>query len=117
MRNKINSLLSCLFLLLCVQSTRAVDLKTYREVYQKSSEEILQSFQPKFDDLQQQYQKALEALKANSVKQGDLTRTKAAIAEIDRFQKVKTLPRLAGRRRDTGNQDAPDGLREALRRF
>ncbi len=92
MRNPIRPLLSCLFSLLCLLPVLSSDLKTYKEVYQKNSAEILQSGQPKFADLQQQYQKSLEALKALAVKQGDLKKTKAAIAEIDRFQKAKTLP-------------------------
>jgi formylglycine-generating enzyme required for sulfatase activity len=92
MRNPIKPLRLGLFSLLCLSSVWAADLKTYKEVYQKNSEEILQSFQSKFTDLQQQYQKALVALKVNAVKQGDLTKTKAAITEIDRFQKAKSLP-------------------------
>ncbi len=77
------------FLAMCGQ---AQELKTMRGIYEKNSEEIRGGFQPKFDGLQQQYQKALEALKAGAVKQGDLARAKAAMAEIDRFQKAKSLP-------------------------
>ena len=70
----------------------AADLKTMKDVYQKTSEEILQSYQQKFADLQVQYQKSLETLKANAQSQGDLRKTKAAMAEISRFQKAKSLP-------------------------
>ncbi len=70
---------------------QAADLKTYKDVYEKESKEILQAFQPKFDGLQQQYQKSLETLKAAAAKQGDFVRTKAAIDEIERFQKAKSL--------------------------
>jgi len=92
MRNPIRPLLSFVFSLLCLLPVLSADLKTYKDVYQKNTEEILQSCQPKFADLQQQYQKSLEALKSLAVKQGDLKKTKAALAEIDRFQKTKSLP-------------------------
>jgi formylglycine-generating enzyme required for sulfatase activity len=70
----------------------AADLKTYKDIYEKNTEEIRGGFQPKFDGLQQQYRKSLEALKASTQSQGDLIKTKAAMAEIDRFQKAKSLP-------------------------
>ncbi len=70
---------------------QAADLKTYKDVYEKESGQILQSFQPKFEGLQQQYKKSLETLKAAAAKQGDFVRTKAAIDEIERFQKAKNL--------------------------
>jgi formylglycine-generating enzyme required for sulfatase activity len=92
MWSPIKTLLLCLFPLLCLSPVCAADLKTYKEVYQKNSEEIRQPFQPKFDVLQQQYQKSLEALKSLAQKQGNFKTAKAAIAEIDRFQKAKTLP-------------------------
>ncbi len=71
---------------------QAADLKTYKDVYEKESKEILQAFQPKFDGLQQQYQKSLEALKAGAQSRGDLKKTMVALAEIERFQKAKSLP-------------------------
>ncbi len=71
---------------------QAADLKTYKDVYEKESKEILQAFQPKFDGLQQQYQRSLDALKTLVQNQGDLAKTKATVAEIDRFQKAKSLP-------------------------
>ncbi|MEI7900460.1 MAG: prefoldin domain-containing protein [bacterium] len=70
----------------------SADLNAYRETFQTNSEDILQSYQPKFADLQQQYRKSLEALKTLVQNQGDLAKTKAAIAELDRFQKEKSLP-------------------------
>ncbi len=70
----------------------AQELKTFQEVYRKNSEEIRQGYQPKFTGLQQQYQQSLETLKAQVQGQGDLAKTKAAVAEIARFQKVKSLP-------------------------
>lgn len=75
---------------------QAQDLKTYKNIYETNSEAIRSGFQPKFDGLQQRYQKALESLKASAVKQGDLVRAKAAMAEIDRFQKAKKLPASLG---------------------
>jgi formylglycine-generating enzyme required for sulfatase activity len=74
-----------------VMCGQAADLKTYKDVYEKEAKEILQSFQPKFDDLQQQYQKSLEALKAGAQGRGDFKTTKAAADEIGRFQKAKNL--------------------------
>ncbi len=71
---------------------QAADLKTYKDVYEKESGQILQSFQPKFEGLQQQYQKSLEALKAGAQSRGDLKKTMVALAEIERFQKAKSLP-------------------------
>ena len=76
------------FFAVCAQ---AQDLKTYKGIYEKNTEEIRGGFQLKFDGLQQQYQKSLEALKAAAAKQGDFVRTKAAIDEIERFQKAKSL--------------------------
>ena len=92
MRNQFRPLLLGLLSFLCLSSVWAADLKSYKEVYQKNSGEILQTFQPKFADLQQQYQKSLDALKALAKNQGDLKKTMAAIAEIDRFQKAKSQP-------------------------
>ncbi len=70
----------------------AQDLRTMKSIYEKSAEDIRNGFQPKFDGLQQQYQKSLEAFKTVAVSQGDLVRTKAAIAELERFRKTKCLP-------------------------
>ncbi len=71
---------------------QAADLKTYKDMYEKESKEILQTFQPKFDGLQQQYQKSLEALKAGAQRRGDFKTTKAAADEIGRFEQAKSLP-------------------------
>ena len=92
MRNPAKPMLICLFSLLSLQPVLAGDLKTLSDVYQKSAEDIRQSFQPKFDDLQTKYQKSLETLKANAQGQGDFETTKAAKTEIERFQKSKSLP-------------------------
>ena len=70
----------------------AADLKTLQKAYQTESEAILQSSNPKISDLQQQYKNALEAFKTRVQNQGDLVKTKAAIAEIGRFQKEKSQP-------------------------
>lgn len=81
-----------LFSFLCLLSIPAADLKTFGDVYQKETQEILQSFQPKFDGLQQQYQKSLETLKTCAQNKGDFKTTKAAVDELERFQKARTLP-------------------------
>ena len=98
MRNPLRPLLLCLFSCLCLASVWAADLKSCREVYQKNAEGITQSYQPKFDGVQQQYRKSLETLKALAVKQGDLPKAKAALAEIERFQKAKSLPSASDER-------------------
>ena len=92
MRNPVKPMLICLLSLLSLLPVLAADLKTYSDVYQKNAEEIRQTFQPKFDDLQKQYQKSLETLKANAQSRGDFKTTQAAKTEIERFQKAKTLP-------------------------
>ncbi len=92
MTHPIKRVFFCLVSLMLLLPAGAADLKTCRDIYQKSSEEILQTYQPKFTDLQNQYQKSLDALKTFAQGQGDLTKTKAAVAEINRFQKAKTLP-------------------------
>ncbi len=92
MTNLIIPIRICAFAFLSLLSVQGADLKTYKDVYEKESQEILESFKPKFDGLQQQYQKSLLALKTSAQNQGDLTKIKAAIAEIERFQKTKTLP-------------------------
>ena len=92
MRNPTQPVLVLIFAFQCLWSVQAADLKTYNEVYQKELENILQAFQPKFAGLQQQYRKSLETLKASAQNQGDLTKIKAALAEIERFKKERTLP-------------------------
>ena len=82
----------CIFSVMFLLPVLAADLKTYKDVYQKNSEDILQSYQPKFAEIQQQYQESLEALRTQVQSQGDLNKTKAAVAEIARFQKAKSLP-------------------------
>ena len=52
MMNPIKQALACLFLFMWLSPVLAADLKMYSDVYQKNSEEIRQTFQPKFDDLQ-----------------------------------------------------------------
>jgi len=92
MRTLFLALTVCAISALCLSSVWAADLKTFKEVYQKNSEETLQSYQPKFAALQQQYLKSLEALKALAVKQGELLKIKAAKAELERFQQAKSMP-------------------------
>jgi len=86
-------MIGCFLLsLLCLLPARAVDLNTCKEDYQKSAAEISQSSQTEFEALQQQYGKLLVALKGTFQNQGELKKTKAALAEMDRFQKEKCLP-------------------------
>ena len=81
-----------IFALMGLMPVWAADLNSFQEAYQKNSAEILQSFTPQFADLQQQYKKVLETMKTTVQSQGDLVKTKAVIAEIDRFQKEKSQP-------------------------
>jgi formylglycine-generating enzyme required for sulfatase activity len=81
-----------LFALMGIMPVLAADLKTLQKAYQADSAKILQSSNPQFSDLQQQYKKALETLKTVVQNQGDLVKTKAVIAEIERFQKEKSQP-------------------------
>ena len=48
MRIPLKPLFLCLFSCLCLSSVGAADLKTFKDVYQKNSEGITQSYQPKF---------------------------------------------------------------------
>lgn len=70
----------------------AADLKTYKDVYDKSLEEIVLGHGPKLQELQQQYAKSLEVVKARVQGGGDLEKTKAVMGEIERFQKDKNIP-------------------------
>lgn len=84
-------LASCLSLL-CLLHVCAADLKTYMDVYQKSSDEIRQGYKLKFANLRSEYQTSLETLKTRAQNQGDLQATKDALAEITRFQDAKCMP-------------------------
>ena len=92
MPNPIKRVFVCILSLMLLLPLLAADLKTYKDVYQKNSEEIRQKYKPQFDDLQQKYQKALETLKSSAKSKGDFKTIKAVIDEIERFQKTKFLP-------------------------
>ena len=77
------------FAAVCGQAT---DLKAMKGIYEKNTEEITQGCTFDFDALQLQYGKMLETLKGEFQSQGELKKTKAALAEIDRFRKQKSLP-------------------------
>jgi ribosomal protein L22 len=68
------------------------EFKAVWDVYKTNAEKINAEFQPKFEALQQQYQKALETLKANAKNRGDLDKTKVVVAEIARFEETKCPP-------------------------
>ena len=70
----------------------AQDLQTVTGIYEKSSEEIRDSYGGKFDALQQQYRASLKTLLAAAQNSGDPVKTSAAAAEIERFGKMRTLP-------------------------
>jgi len=68
------------------------EFKAVWDVYKANAEKINAEFQPKSEALQQQYGKALETLKGTVQRRGDLEKTQAVVAEIERFEETKTLP-------------------------
>jgi len=68
------------------------EFKVIWDAYKTNAEKISAEFQPKADALQQQYQRALETLKSTVQRRGDLEKTQAVVAEIDRFNETKRLP-------------------------
>ena len=68
------------------------EFKNVWDVYKVNAEKINAELQPKFDALQQQYQKALETLKSTAQNRGDLEKVKAIIAEMERFEATKNIP-------------------------
>jgi len=68
------------------------EFKAIWNVYKTNAEKINAEFQPKIDAVHQQYGKALETLKGTVQRRGDFEKTKAVIAEIERFEETKTLP-------------------------
>ena len=68
------------------------EFKAVWDTYKTNAEKINAEFQPKVDALQQQYGKALETLKGTVQRRGDLEKTQAVVAEIERFEETKTLP-------------------------
>jgi formylglycine-generating enzyme required for sulfatase activity len=94
-RGKMNRLLmATLFLVCAISTTQAADLKSYKDVYDKNLEEIILGHGPKAVGLQEQYGKALDDLKAKVQGQGDLEKTKAVMAEMERFKKDKNIPEV-----------------------
>jgi formylglycine-generating enzyme required for sulfatase activity len=70
---------------------QAADLKSYKDVYDNNLEEIVLGHGPRLAELGQQYLKSLEALRAKVQGDGDLEKTKAVMAEIEKFQKDKNV--------------------------
>ena len=68
------------------------EFKAVWNVYKENAEKINAELQPKFDALQQQYQKALETMKSTAQNRGDLEKVQAVIAEITRFEETKNIP-------------------------
>ena len=71
---------------------RCAPFKERWNAYKASDEKINADFLPKYNALQQQYGKALENLKVTIQRRGNLEKTKATIAEIERFEETKTIP-------------------------
>ena len=68
------------------------EFKAVWDVYKTNAEKINAEFQPKSDAVLQQYRKSLETLKENVQRRGDLEKTQAVVAEIERFEETKSLP-------------------------
>lgn len=92
MRNPTALPLACCLLLASLLHLCAADLKTYMDVYQKNSDEIRQGYKLKFANLRSEYQTSLETLKTHAQRKGDLQVTKETLAEIARFQAMKSMP-------------------------
>lgn len=92
MRNPTALPLACCLLLASLLHVCAADLKTYMDVYQKNSDEIRQGYKLKFANLRSEYQTSLETLKTHAQRKGDLQVTKDTLAEIARFQAMKSMP-------------------------
>ena len=68
------------------------EFKGVWDSYKEGVEKINAEFQPKFENVNQQYQKSLEALRTAVRGKGDLDKTTAVTAELERFTKEKTIP-------------------------
>ena len=67
------------------------EFKAIWDVYKTNAEKIDADLKPKSEALQQQYLKSLESLKATVQRKGDLDKTQAVTAEIERFTETKAL--------------------------
>jgi len=70
----------------------AVDLKTYKDKYEQSLEEIILAHGMKMSDLGQQYTKSLDVLLTRVKRKGDLNKVTAVMDEIQRFRKENAMP-------------------------
>ena len=68
------------------------EFKKIWDVYKTGVEKINAETQPKAEAMLQQYRKSLETLKETVQRRGDLPKTKAVVAEIERFEATKRLP-------------------------
>jgi len=80
-------LLSFLILMPCFSA----DLKTYKEAYDKKLGDIATEHGMSLAILADNYVKTLKQLQEAAQKSGDLGKTQACLAEIERFSKEKTL--------------------------
>ena len=72
--------------------TDAADLESYRKKYNAVLEEIVLQHGASVIECNEQYAKSLGALLVQVKKQGDLDRTKAVMAEEERFKREKGVP-------------------------
>ena len=77
--------------LFLVCSTRAGDMESYRGKYEDALGQINLEHGVKTTDLGQQYRTALDGLLGRVKRAGDFVKTKAVLAEIDRFSEEKAM--------------------------
>lgn len=85
---------------LLVSASSANELAQYKEKYEKALEEIVLSHGMRVSDLNNEYRKAVENHATSVKRRGDLEGTKAALAEIERFKRDKSIPVEHSQNRD-----------------
>ena len=83
--------LALIFLAVSTVGSQAANLKTCKAVHNQNLEAILRDQGAKLAKLEQQYPNWLAALKAQVQADGDLKKTMAVMAEIERFQRDKNV--------------------------
>lgn len=79
-------------ILLLTNIASAKDLATYRATYEVHLDELSQSHRMSMTELGQKYTSSLDALLAKVKKAGDLDRTTAVMAELERLAKEESMP-------------------------
>jgi hypothetical protein len=77
---------------LMIPVSHAGELQPYKGKYDTALEAIILEHGMRVADLNKEYRKALDSLVTKVKKQGDLDRTKAILAELERFAQEKAVP-------------------------